>query len=365
MTKGQFYGREGADVAPASPEYAAVRNPRRLYDLLGNIWCAETCAPRMRKDWSPDNPTLGQCSITAFLAQDIFGGKVYGVPLEDGNFHCFNRVGACVFDLTSEQFGDTELNYADCPEQFREIHFAKEEKKQRYEYLKARLDQALDTERQVMAAMQERFAQDKERKLENYRQQNAFIRKGETLFTGSSLMEGFPVTEYCAGEGLPVAYNRGIGGYTTDEFLAAIDTVLLDPAPRKIFLNIGTNDIAFRQDGEDWFDHLSRNERKICEIIRDRLPGAEVFLMAYYPVNWDAPGAKSWGGLGARTNENVIRANRMVEALAGEFGFRYIDVNDGLKDENGNLRIEHTRDGIHFDSAGYRTVFERLRPYLG
>ena len=144
MAKGHFYGRENADVAPVSPEYAAIRDPRMLYDLLGGIWCAETCAPRMRKDWSPENPTWGQCSITAFLVQDIFGGKVYGVPLEDGNVHCFNRVGDCEFDLTSEQFGDTVLNYRDCPEQFREVHFAKEEKKLRYEYLSAQLKFVLE-----------------------------------------------------------------------------------------------------------------------------------------------------------------------------------------------------------------------------
>ena len=115
------------------------RTPRDIYDLLSNIWCEYTCAPRMRKDWSEANRTLGQCSITAFLAQDLFGGKVYGVPLEDGNYHCFNVVGDCVFDLTSEQFGNTVLNYENCPEQFREVHFAKEEKRQRYEYLRQRL----------------------------------------------------------------------------------------------------------------------------------------------------------------------------------------------------------------------------------
>ena len=217
---------------------------------------------------------------------------------------------------------------------------------------------------QMMQAMTDRFNQEKKMKLDRYRQQNLYIRKGQTLFTGSSLMEGFPITEFCLNEGLPLAYNRGIGGYTTDEFLEAIDTVLLDVQPARLFMNIGTNDIACRQDGEDWFDHLSRNERKICEIIKEKLPEAKVFLMAYYPVNWDAPAAKENGGLGARTNENVNKANRMVEALAGEFDFQYIDVNDGLKDENGNLKIEYTQDGIHFDSAAYRTVFDRLKKYL-
>jgi len=93
----------------------------------------------MRDGWSPENKTLGQCSITAFLMQDIYGGKVYGVMREGGNFHCFNVVGDCTFDLTSEQFGDVRLNYEGCPEQFREVHFAKEEKRQRYEYLRTKL----------------------------------------------------------------------------------------------------------------------------------------------------------------------------------------------------------------------------------
>ena len=64
---------------------------------------------------------------------------MYGVPLEDGNFHCFNDVGGCIFDLTSEQFGEEQLDYTNCPEQFRKVHFAKEEKRLRYEDLKQRL----------------------------------------------------------------------------------------------------------------------------------------------------------------------------------------------------------------------------------
>ena len=134
MAAYRFYGWESADIRDERG-----LTPREYYDLLSEIWCAETCAPRMRSDWSPENKTLGQCSITAFLLQDLYGGKVFGVPLGDGNYHCFNVVGDCVFDLTSEQFGEKKLNYTDCPEQFRETHFAKEEKRQRYEVLKARL----------------------------------------------------------------------------------------------------------------------------------------------------------------------------------------------------------------------------------
>lgn len=135
----KFWGWENAVVPPISEKYKIIADPRKLYDILSDIWCADTCAPRMRDAWSKDNKTLGQCSITAFLTQDIFGGKVYGIERPGGNYHCYNAVGDCAFDLTSEQFGGEVLDYTNNPEQFREIHFAKEEKRLRYEYLKSML----------------------------------------------------------------------------------------------------------------------------------------------------------------------------------------------------------------------------------
>ena len=89
----QFWGWEHADAPAITEEYPGIHNPRQLYDALSKLWCADTCAPRMRKDWTRENPTLGQCSITAFLAQDIFGGKVYGVLRPGGNYHCYNVIG--------------------------------------------------------------------------------------------------------------------------------------------------------------------------------------------------------------------------------------------------------------------------------
>ena len=139
----RFYGWEHADMPPANPRYARVKTPRDLYDLLSGLWCAKTCAPRLRAQWSPEDRTLGQCSITAFLAQDIFGGKVFGILCPGGNFHCYNVVSGRAFDLTSEQFSDCTLDYTENPEQFREVHFAADEKRLRYELLKARLDAAL------------------------------------------------------------------------------------------------------------------------------------------------------------------------------------------------------------------------------
>ncbi len=140
----KFYGNKKANCISINNTYKRIKTPKDLYKALSNIWCKHTCTPRLREDWSEQNKTLGQCSITAFLAQDIFGGKVYGIPRPDGSFHCYNVVNYCVFDLTSEQFGDEELNYSNNPEQFRETHFSDKNKLERYKYLCNKLKGYLD-----------------------------------------------------------------------------------------------------------------------------------------------------------------------------------------------------------------------------
>ena len=137
--KYKYFGNEVVEVRPQNNLYPGIENPRQLYDALSHIWSIETCAPRYRPEWSKENKTLGQCSITSFLVQDIFGGEVFGVKLPDGGYHCFNVVGGKIFDITSEQFGDEKLVYTLEYPQTRESHFASEEKKQRYELLRNEL----------------------------------------------------------------------------------------------------------------------------------------------------------------------------------------------------------------------------------
>lgn len=69
--KYKFWGWKDAMAPAIIDEYKGIKTPIDLYDALSNIWCAKTCAPRMRDRWTKENMTLGQCSITAFLVQDI------------------------------------------------------------------------------------------------------------------------------------------------------------------------------------------------------------------------------------------------------------------------------------------------------
>ena len=224
-----------------------------------------------------------------------------------------------------------------------------------------------EVEAEFSARMMARMRADQAMKVRNYKTLNAMAPKGGILFTGSSLMEMFPVCEMArsAGITLPV-YNRGIGGTTTDDFLREIDTVLLDLAPSKVFINIGTNDMTDRVYGSAWMDHLTDNYREILRIARERLPQTQIFCMAYYPTNRHLPdqdeGQRAM--LKERTRENIAACNRRVEALAAEFGCRYIDCNEGLTDENGEQKAVFAIDGVHMYAEAYAIVFRNLLPYL-
>ena len=62
--------------------------------------------------------------------------------------------------------------------------------------------------------------------------------------------------------------------------------------------------------------------------------------------------------------ERLDEANKAVEELAKEFGYNYIDVNDGLTDENGRTKEEYSIDGIHMWSDAYEVIFENMEKYL-
>ncbi len=139
----KFLGYETAgDVKPLADCGYKLDSLLDLYDVLSDgVWREATCAPRMQSKWSEENKTLGQCSITAFLVQDIFGGEVYGIKRPDGSFHCYNVIGGKQYDLTIEQFGDErdDLVYDNKHPQLRAVHFKKEEKYNRYLLLKSLL----------------------------------------------------------------------------------------------------------------------------------------------------------------------------------------------------------------------------------
>ena len=205
---------------------------------------------------------------------------------------------------------------------------------------------------------------EQQKKLENFRELNKTAQKGHILFTGSSLMEMFPVTDFLTEDGSEqIIYNRGIGGFVTDDMLRNMNEQIFDLEPSAIFINIGTNDIS--DSSKSFYEvlsHMLGNYEKILQQIKERLPDTKVFVMAFYPVC--TKGRENEPVFINRNNKNLLTANEAVWKLCEKMGYCYIDVNNGLTDGNGMLKENITIDGIHMHPDGYRIVWNNLKSYL-
>lgn len=203
---------------------------------------------------------------------------------------------------------------------------------------------------------------DIERKVEKYRNENIFAKKGQVVFVGSSLMEMFPIEEFVKESGSSrIVYNRGIGGYTTMDLLQTMDVCIYDLKPYRIFINIGTNDLS---DADIEISQLIKRYEQILILLKDHLPQTEVYMMAYYPVNYEAATEEMRPCVEIRNNKKIEKANEEVKKLAAKYGEKYIDVNHSLKDAKGSLKQEYTIEGIHINEEGYRAIFEEVMSYV-
>jgi hypothetical protein len=99
----------------------------RLLEILFEVWSEKSSTK-----FSPDNPALGQCGVTALVVNDLLGGEILKTPLSEG-WHFYNRINGQVYDFTASQFSE-EIQYKDILSS-RDEAFA-DTNEQQYIYLK-------------------------------------------------------------------------------------------------------------------------------------------------------------------------------------------------------------------------------------
>jgi hypothetical protein len=91
-----------------------VIGEEELRPIFRAAWGSDTCDPHDLAEWRPDNPSRGQCGVTALIVQELLGGDlVLGEVFVGGDkvgHHYWNRLpdGRDV-DLTAEQFRPDEV----------------------------------------------------------------------------------------------------------------------------------------------------------------------------------------------------------------------------------------------------------------
>lgn len=142
--------------------------------------------------------------------------------------------------------------------------------------------------------------------------------------------------------------NRGIGSDTTAGILSRLDSVAATN-PKVVSIMAGTNDMV----QEGWtLEGEAENFSAILEDLRARLPNAAIIVSSMLPTSASHP----------LRPEDILAVNRELEARCGELNVVYLDLFQLFADEEGNLRPEYDRDGIHLTPAGYELWLSRLAP---
>lgn len=82
-------------------------DPEKVSEVLQRCWSVKTS-----RKWTERNPGLGQCSVSALVVQDWFGGKILKTKVGDA-WHFYNEINHQAYDLTASQFGDERVVYED------------------------------------------------------------------------------------------------------------------------------------------------------------------------------------------------------------------------------------------------------------
>ena len=167
------------------------------------------------------------------------------------------------------------------------------------------------------------------------------------VFLGDSLTAGHDWAR-----AFPPATNLGIGGDTCAGVWARLDEVI-DLGPTEIFLQIGINDFLRGASPEDILEgHLN-----IWDELAARLPEARLRVISLLPYLEAAlPGLQP--------NLELIRLNAALAEEANRRGLTFIDLFSEMADEDKQLHLDFTSDGVHLTPLGYKVWAERLRAFI-
>jgi len=174
------------------------------------------------------------------------------------------------------------------------------------------------------------------------------LKKEDIVFAGDSETQFFDLDEYFSGCRI---INRGIGSDDTRGLLNRMSQIT-GGKPRKIFIEIGLNDVMAGSSAENTYNGVIA----IINRIKHDSPTSEIYLNNVFPCSLTATD----GSL----TKIIPNLNTKLKAYCANNAVTYIDVFSALAQNNGlNLKYD-SGDGIHLNGQGYLAWSNVLKPYL-
>ncbi len=183
-------------------------------------------------------------------------------------------------------------------------------------------------------------------------------KKENIVFLGDSITDWYPF-EGLYEDNIPIV-NSGKAGYRTFELLPELEELVYQYNPTKVFILIGTNDLNTHSGKKQ----LVKNIEKMIKRIKKHRPKCKIYVQSIYPVNKTENKKIDADKVNKRENKDIKEVNKKIKKLCKQYDITYINVHKHLLDEEGNLALKYTKDGLHLNDLGYLKVTKVLTPYV-
>ncbi|MCR4860087.1 MAG: sialate O-acetylesterase, partial [Bacteroidales bacterium] len=150
--------------------------------------------------------------------------------------------------------------------------------------------------------------------------------------------------------------NRGINADTSVGVYDRLESTLAG-SPAKVFLMIGTNDLA---NGAS-VDSVARMMERILDRAAELSPRTQFYVESVLPVN------DAWNIFAAHMDEGprIIELNARYRQICARKGVTYIDLYSHFKNPGDEkMNPAYTNDGLHLMAAGYQLWGRLIAPYI-
>ena len=195
-----------------------------------------------------------------------------------------------------------------------------------------------------------------EKRVNDFKIYNQKVKKEGIVFVGDSLTENYNVYEYFKEYDV---YNRGIGGDTTLGLLNRLKESVYDLEPKVVVLLIGINDFQLVECSN--INTIFNNIKLIIKNIKENCSNTKIILESLYPISKEDNPKIDKLSVGIKDNNEILKLNELLKNIEG---VNYLDVNSYLQDENGNIKLDYTIEGLHVNTYGYTIITNIIKGEL-